>query len=161
VSCIIGFLFLFSSQSQRFWLIADAILGVTFFSEVASEDFARFDRAFFSLVRLSAGETWIDSLQRLNEDGTLNYGPNLYVFSYIVIVVWVLLQVSVAVLLDNFVSYTMKEEEEAKLQKQQEGKDKFDNINPLEPILQKLMKGFVDDMDLTEKIKHLYQVFTE
>ena len=141
-------------------MIADAILGVSFFSEVAPDEFARFDRAFFALVRLSGGETWLDSLQRLNEDGSLNYGPHLYIFSYIIIVVWVLLQVSVAVLLDNFVSYTMKEEELAKLQKQQEGKSKCENTNPLEPLLQKLMKGFVDDTDLTTKIEKLYQVCT-
>ncbi len=139
---------------------ADAIMGVTFFSDVAPDEFAAFDRAFFALVRLSGGETWLDSLQRWNEDGTLNYGPNLYIFSYIVIVVWVLLQVSVAVLLDNFVSYTIKEEEQAKLQKQQEGKSKCDNTNPLEPLLQKLMKGFVDDTDLTAKINALYKVCT-
>ena len=140
-------------------MTADAIMGVTFFSEVAPDEFAVFDRAFFALVRLSGGETWLDSLERWKDDGTLNYGPNLYVFSYIVIVVWVLLQVSVAVLLDNFVSYTIKEEEQAKLQKQQEGKSKCDNTNPLEPLLQKLMKGFVDDPDLTSKITLLYQVF--
>jgi hypothetical protein len=109
---------------------------------------------------LSGGETWLDSLQRLNDDGSLNYGPNLYIFSYIVLVVWVLLQVSVAVLLDNFVSYTMKEEELAKLQKQQEGKSKCDNANPLEPVLQKLMKGFVDDSDLTAKIENIFEVST-
>lgn len=141
-------------------MVADAILGVSFFSDVAPDEFARFDRAFFALVRLSGGETWLDSLQRLNDDGSLNYGPNLYIFSYIVLVVWVLLQVSVAVLLDNFVSYTMKEEELAKIQKQQEGKNKCDNANPLEPLLQKLMKGFVDDSDLTEKIKNLFLVCT-
>ncbi len=138
--------------------MTDAILGVTFFSDIAPDEFARFDRAFFALVRLSGGETWLDSLQRLNEDGSLNYGPNVYIFSYIVIVVWVLLQVSVAVLLDNFVSYTMKEEEQAKLIKQQEAKSKCNNANPLEPLLQKLMKGFVDETDLTEKIHNLYQV---
>ena len=137
---------------------ADAIMGVTFFSDVAPDDFATFDRAFFALVRLSGGETWLDSLQRWKEDGTLNYGPNLFVFSYIVIVVWVLLQVSVAVLLDNFVSYTMKEEDLAKLQQQQEGKSKCENKNPLEPLLQKLLKGFVDDADLTAKIQIVYQV---
>ncbi len=146
------------SCRQCFSMNADAIMGVTFFSDVAPADFATFDRAFFGLVRLSGGETWLDSLPRWNEDGTLNYGPNFFVFSYMVIVVWVLLQVSVAVLLDNFVSYTMKEEELAKLQKQQEGKSKCENTNPLEPLLQKLMKGFVDDLDLTAKIQHVYQV---
>ena len=135
-------------------------MGVTFFSAVAPAEFATFDRAFFALVRLSGGETWLDSLPRWNDDGTLNYGPNFFVFSYIVIVVWVLLQVSVAVLLDNFVSHTMREEELAKLQKQLEGRGKNENTNPLDPVLQKLLKGFVDDADLSNKILTLYKVCT-
>jgi hypothetical protein len=144
-----------------FCAITVAILGVSFFSTEAPDDFATFDRAFFALVRLSAGDTWIESLQRLNADGSLNYGPNFYVFCYIVIVVWVLLQVSVAVLLDNFVSYTIKEEEQATFQKQQEGKCKGHNATPLEPLLQKLLKGFVDDADLTAKITTLFQVWDD
>ena len=34
----------------------------------------------------------VDSLDKYRDDGSLNYGPALFVISYIVIVVWVLLQ---------------------------------------------------------------------
>jgi hypothetical protein len=36
----------------------------------------------------------VDSLEKYHDDGALNYGPTLFVASYIVIVVWVLLQAS-------------------------------------------------------------------
>jgi hypothetical protein len=51
------------------------------------------------MFRLTAGETWVDGLPAYSEDGALNYGAAAFVYSYIVIVVWILLQVSVAVLL--------------------------------------------------------------
>ena len=101
----------------------------------------------------------VDSLDKYREDGSLNYGPAMFVTSYIIIVVWVLLQaswappgpplhpsapplaslgpsvsppsltslsppsscqVSVAVLLDNFVNHTIKVEEEEKRKSQAE-----------------------------------------
>ncbi len=78
-------------------------MGVSIFREVAPACFGSFDRALSSMVRLTAGETWLDELVLLDtETGTLNYGTALFVFSYIVIVVWILLQVSVAVLLVTF-----------------------------------------------------------
>ena len=52
------------------------------------------------MFRLTAGETWVDGLAAYSaEDGTPFYGTALFIYSYIVIVVWILLQVSVAVLL--------------------------------------------------------------
>jgi hypothetical protein len=37
----------------------DAIMGVSFFSEMAPADFGAFDRACLSLFRLTSGETWV------------------------------------------------------------------------------------------------------
>ena len=75
-------------------------MGVSIFRDVAPKCFGSFDRALSSMVRLTAGETWLDELVLLDTDtGELYYGTALFVFSYIVVVVWILLQVSVAVLL--------------------------------------------------------------
>jgi hypothetical protein len=49
--------------------------------------------------RLTAGETWVDGLEAFDEKGNPRIGTSLFIYSYIVIVVWILLQVSVAVLL--------------------------------------------------------------
>ena len=82
---------------------ADAILGVSLFSDIAPDQFGRFNRAFVALFRIAAGDTWIDSLPTLGPDGEIEWKPALYVCSFIIISVWVVLQVSVVVLLDNSV----------------------------------------------------------
>jgi hypothetical protein len=82
-----------------------AILGVNLLSETSPASFGKFDRAVATMFRIAAGETWVDGLEVYNEElGTVNWLVGAYVFSFIVIVVWTLLQVTVAVLLDNFVS---------------------------------------------------------
>jgi hypothetical protein len=78
-------------------------MGVSLFRSYAPRSFGSFDRALTSMFRLTAGETWIDELVLLDPNtATVNYGTALFVCSYIVIVVWILLQVSVAVLLVCF-----------------------------------------------------------
>jgi hypothetical protein len=75
-------------------------MGVSLFRGYAPVSFGSFDRALSSMFRLTAGETWIDELVLLDpETGLVNLGTALFIGSYIVIVVWILLQVSVAVLL--------------------------------------------------------------
>jgi hypothetical protein len=59
---------------------------------------------------------------------------------------------------DNFVSHTMKAEEEANLARINEQKSKADVANPLEPLIISLLKGFIDDADLSTKLQALYKV---
>ena len=93
---------------------ADSILGVSLFADVAPDQFGKFNRAFVTLFRIAAGDTWIDPLPTLGPDGDLVWRPALFICSFIVLSVWVVLQVSVAVLLDNFVSVSMRMENEEK-----------------------------------------------
>jgi hypothetical protein len=78
---------------------ADSIMGVTLFRETAPANFDNFFRALSTMFRLTAGETWVDGLAATDEQGNQNFGTAFFIYSYIVIVVWILLQVSVAVLL--------------------------------------------------------------
>ena len=55
-------------------------------------------------------------------------------------------------------SYTMKTEEEANLARIREEKNKADAGNPLEPLIASLLRGFVDDTDLSSKLQGLYEV---
>ncbi len=81
-------------------LDADSVMGVSLFREQSPACFGSFSRALTSMFRLTAGETWLDELVAFSaDDGTINFSTVLFVDSYIVIVVWILLQVSVAVLL--------------------------------------------------------------
>ena len=61
---------------------------------------------------------------------------------------------------DKFVSHTMKTEEEANLARIREEKSKADAANPLEPLIASLLKGFVDDADLSDKLQGLYKVLS-
>jgi hypothetical protein len=72
--------------------VADAILGVNFFSTVAPQSFLKFDRAFVCMFRIAAGETWVDELPVVHEGGDLNFGFALFLFSFVLVVNWTLLQ---------------------------------------------------------------------
>ncbi len=61
-------------------------------------------------------------------------------------------------LLDNFVSASSAiEEEEAQILLENKKLRKLVK-NPLEPLLKKIAREFIDDSDLTIKLRHLYQV---
>jgi hypothetical protein len=66
--------------------------------------------------------------------------------------------VSVAVLLDNFVSASSLIEEEENKARLEEKRRRLLVKNPLEPLLKKIAKEFVDDTDLTVKLRHLFKV---
>jgi len=80
-------------------LMLYAIIGVSFFEERAPESFGKLDRAVASLFRIAGGDTWIDNMDVLDkESGLVDWGIGAFVFSFILVVNWTLLQVSVAVL---------------------------------------------------------------
>ncbi len=58
----------------------------------APEEFLRFDRAFVCMFRIAAGETWVEELPVVGEDGTLNLSMAVFIFSFILVVDWTLLQ---------------------------------------------------------------------
>ncbi len=59
---------------------------------------------------------------------------------------------------DNFVSYTVQAAEQANLDRIAEQKSRSEIQTPLEPLLVGLVKGYVDDADLTRKLSTLYKV---
>jgi hypothetical protein len=133
-------------------------MGVSFFSESSPDDFLHFDRSFLALFRVIAGETWIDSLPMFNEDGGMNTIGFLFILSFVVINNWTLLQVSVAVLLDRFISATFQMENEERESKKAELKKTRQVASTLDPLLAKLVNDYVDDQDLTIRLHTLFQV---
>jgi hypothetical protein len=71
----------------------DAILGVALFKDLVPASFAQFNLAFVAMFRVAAGETWIDGLPLVDEDGAISWKAAIFVCSYLVINVWVILQV--------------------------------------------------------------------
>ena len=136
---------------------ADAILGVSLFSDVAPDQFGKFNRAFLSLFKVAAGDTWIDMLPTLAPDGDLEWKPAVYLCTFIVISVWIVLQVSVAVLLDNFVMVSMRMENDVKKKAAMEKKAASQFQNPLEPLIKTLANEYTDNASLSAKLLSLFQ----
>ena len=136
----------------------DSILGVSLFADIAPDQFGMFNRAFITLFRIAAGDTWIDSLPTLGPDGDLQWQPALFICTFIVCSVWVVLQVSVAVLLDNFVTVSMRMENDEKQKASMEKKAASQFQNPLEPLIAKLANEYTSSQSLSNKIRALFQV---
>ncbi len=94
----------------------------------------------------------------LGLDGTIQWKPALFICSFIVLNVWVVLQISVAVLLDNFVSVAMKMESEDKKKMIKEKRAASQFKNPLEPLIAKLAYEYTDSENLSSKLGALFQV---
>ena len=71
----------------------DSISGVSLFADEAPDDFREFNRAFIAMFRITAGETWVESLPKNDPDGSINYQAATYIVSYIIIENWLLFQV--------------------------------------------------------------------
>ncbi len=69
-------------------------MGVTFFGDDAPEDFGKFDQACITLFRVTSGGTWVESIT-FNSAGDINHKGALFLVTYIFVVNWTLLQVSV------------------------------------------------------------------
>jgi hypothetical protein len=108
----------------------------------------------------SAGETWIDGVDITDEHGNINWALGAYVMSFTIVVNWTLLQVSVAVLLDNFVSQTARENEAQFLLEQQAHRVKDTVVNVLDPLLCILAKEYVDDHHLSNFLRKLFSVMS-
>ena len=132
-------------------------MGVSLFADIAPDQFGKFNRAFVTLFRIAAGDTWIDALPTLGPDGEIEWKPALFVCSFIVVSVWVVLQVSVAVLLDNFVTVSMRMENDEKRKVSKEKKAASQFQNPLEPLIKKLANDFTDNASLSAKLLSLFQ----
>lgn len=53
-------------------LAADAILGVTYFSDHSPEEFGAFDRAFITMFRLLSGDAWVQGIPLVDPLGGVN-----------------------------------------------------------------------------------------
>jgi hypothetical protein len=93
-------------------------------------------------------------------DGNIQWKPALFICSFIVLNVWVVLQISVAVLLDNFVTVAMKVESDEKKRMVHEKRAASQFKNPLEPLIAKLAYEYTDSADLSSKLIALFQVGT-
>jgi hypothetical protein len=67
-------------------------------------------------------------------------------------------ELHIVIVQDNFVSYTMHAAEQSNQDRIAEQKSRCEILTPLEPLVVGLVKGFIDDADLSRKLSTLYTV---
>ena len=138
-----------------------SIIGVTFYDKSAPEDFGNLSRALITMFRIAAGETWIEHQPVLRGDGTVDWATAGFIISYVLVINWTLLQVSVAVLLDNFVSETAREKAHQRSLQIEETRAKDNMGNPLDPLLKIIANEYVDEQDLDQFLRRLFFLLVE
>eukprot|EP00960_Hanusia_phi_P003962 116421-Hanusia_phi.AAC.1 len=98
-----------------------------------------------------------DTLPAFRPDGTVDVGTVAFIYSYVLIVVIVLLQVLVAVLLENF--FTAARNEKAKIYEEFDKSEVSKLQNPLENLLGTLSVQFSTQEDLDERMEMLFRMF--
>ncbi len=65
---------------------------------MAPEAFRKFNRAFVTMFRITAGDTWVDGMPTVLQGEDLNQGFAAFITSYVIVVVWLVLQAPVPAL---------------------------------------------------------------
>ena len=142
-----------------------ALIGVNFFGEREPMLFGTFAQAVMVMFQLTAGDAWIGDMPPFDENGQLDGGIIIFTCSYIVIVNWTLLQVSVAVLLDNFVAGTAEEEaaEEAREREEHPVRIAKPSMDPMLQVIPRVVRHelFASQHPSAHGLTGLLQVLTD
>ncbi|MGB1600812.1 MAG: ion transporter, partial [Promethearchaeia archaeon] len=139
------------------------VLGTNFFREMEPEYFENFLTSLFTMFQVLTGDSWASAVSRTlfinHNGGKTNYAIAFFFISYILICSVMLLNVVIAVLLDEFISSVTRErEEEQRLAEIEINKRKV--VGPLDPLTKDLIT-FEDEGDLSKKVAYLYHKLDE
>lgn len=99
----------------------------------------------------------MDSIPLVGSDGSTNLSFSIFLIAYTFIVSWVIVHLTIVVLLDNFVKASTiiehEEEEKALMERELVGLQ-----SPMAPLLRKMAEEFVDDQDLSKRLRILFKV---
>jgi hypothetical protein len=87
-------------------------IGVQYFADEDSAGFCDFFHAFYTMFSVVA-YSQPTGIAAFDDNGNVRVGVVIFIYSYVAIVMFVLLQVVVAVLLDSFYRARQKDKEEA------------------------------------------------
>jgi len=138
-----------------------AIMGVTFYGVESPDSFGNLERSIISMFRIAAGETWVEGSPIIMHDGTVDWPTAVFVMSFVIVVNWTLLQVSVAVLLDNFISETAREKREIQALEMEELRAKDNMGNVLDPLTKILAGEYIDERDLSQFVRRMFVFFAD
>mmetsp|Transcript_29609 Transcript_29609/g.69192 ORF Transcript_29609/g.69192 Transcript_29609/m.69192 type:complete len:960 (-) Transcript_29609:170-3049(-) len=86
------------------------VIGTSFFKETDPVHFGTFSRTFYTLWLAVAFGMWDTGLSFLDENEEINFGVVAYIVCFVIVMIWVSLQVVLAILLENFVSAQQNEQ---------------------------------------------------
>jgi voltage-gated sodium channel len=133
-----------------------AIVAVDLFGEQNPVFFGTFTSSLFTMFQVCTFDSW-GSIAR-EDDGTVTTASAIFFVSYVIVVGWVIQNVVVAVLLDEFVeSVTKDRNEEIEKLIAQENKHKQSLGSPLDPLLQ-VLSSFSTSTDLSARIRKIFDL---
>jgi hypothetical protein len=119
------------------------------------------ERSIISMFRIAAGETWVEGSPIIAINGTVDWPTAVFVMSFVIVVNWTLLQVSVAVLLDNFISETAREKKEIQDLEMEELRARDNMGNVLDPLIKIIAGEYIDDRDLSQFVRRMFVFFAD
>ena len=131
-------------------------VGVEMFKDDDPEAFGTFIRAFHTLFQVISYGQWTENLPAINEDGTGRLDVIIFTYAYVLIVNVVLLQVVVAVLLDNFFRAA-----EQDLANDDTGPDSKSCTSPLDVVIAPIAERFSSQQDLDMEFQKLFQLIDD
>mmetsp|Transcript_4793 Transcript_4793/g.11449 ORF Transcript_4793/g.11449 Transcript_4793/m.11449 type:complete len:671 (-) Transcript_4793:272-2284(-) len=138
------------------FLLILAVLGTEFFKKRDETNFGTMFRTVYSLWLMIAFGNWDNDLPVLREDKTVDTGVLIYLIVSVVVLLWVALQVVLAVLLDNFIAATAHEDNICRKNELLEANAQNLNTGGLEPLLMEMLKLFDTSEQLGRGIKKLF-----
>ena len=133
-------------------------MGVIMFGEEDEAEFGVFARAFITLFQISCGMTWPQYIPMIDSNGHTNSTVAIYIMTFVILIDWVILQITVAILLESFVSVSARMEREAERLTHEARKRIDRRDSPLDPLFERLARKYISDDDLSLRIKAVFQV---
>jgi voltage-gated sodium channel len=142
--------------------IVYAILGVGLFKESSEEFFGNLSRGFFTMFQCVTGDGWASSIARpmmeiADPVGGYDAATAIFFLSYIIIVSWIIVNVVLAVLLDEFLKSSAVEKANITAE-QQTFEDLAEIRGPLDPLMRNL-SVFRNSDDLYSRISSVFASF--
>ena len=116
------------------------------------DEFGKFTDAMFTMLQVSTGDGWVTAIVRPKLDGTYanDAGAILFFTSYYILVSLIVMNIVVAILLDEFVTNVQAEDQQRAENKRIEALN-----GPLDPLLEALT-SFRTRGELNKQIHNLY-----
>jgi hypothetical protein len=128
------------------------------FGEEDEAEFGVFDRAFITLFQISCGMTWPQYIPMIEANGTTDGRMAVYIISFVILINWVILQITVAILLESFVTVSARMEREEERVTHEARKRIERRDSPLDPLFERLARRSISDQDLGDRLRALFQV---